>query len=97
MYICNLIRSKSFEQINALASGGMFVVREPGRTCWVGGLLKRIVTYLLSLSPFLLLSVTLLQVSYEHIPGFQDSVLMLELLLGELFSPSITPNYTFQS
>lgn len=30
-HICNLIRSKGFEQISALASGGAFVGRELGR------------------------------------------------------------------
>lgn len=49
VYICILIRSKSFEQINALASGGVFVVRVLDRIFWVGGLLKYIVTYLLNL------------------------------------------------
>lgn len=37
VYIRILIRSKSFEPINALASGGLFDVREIDKTFWVGG------------------------------------------------------------
>lgn len=39
-------KNKSFDQINALASGGVFLVSELGKTFGVGGLLNYIVTYL---------------------------------------------------